>query len=211
MPPSRSQLNALASDVRCLARRHGPRAAARILGAAVLDSAFPRHDLHVLVKPLDAIGQISFEQRLRVGEVGPESLVALAEFNRARCDTRASHRFAANLERRYHGFTAHEDGRLVGHYWWLDDTAEPHPHLQRLGIALGPQDVYGFDFFLDERHRGEGRAVGFLFEVESRLRERGYERLWGYVEGANTAARWLYSMRGYETVRTLRGRRGAMR
>ena len=206
------RLSALAFDVRCLARRHGARATARIVGAAVLDSAVPRHDLHVLVKPLDAIAPVSFEPRLRVGELGPQSLRALAAFNRARCDTRASRRFEGNLGRRYHGFSAHEDGALVGHYWWLDATAEPHPHLARLGIELGPGDAYGFDFYLDERHRGDGRAVDFLFQVESRLRDRGYERLWGYVEASNTGARWLYSMRGYETVRTLRRhRRGTMR
>lgn len=206
------RLRALTFDVRCLARRHGVRATARILGAAVLDSALPRQDLLVLVKSLDAIAPISFEPRLRVDDLGPESLGALAAFNRDRCDTRASERFEANLGRRYHGFTAHEDGALVGHYWWLDATAEPHPHLARLGIELGPRDAYGFDFFLDERHRGEGRAIDFLFQVESRLRDRGHERVWGYVDASNTAARWLYSMRGYATVRTLRRhRRGAMR
>jgi GNAT superfamily N-acetyltransferase len=203
--PHSRRIAALAYDVACLARRDGVGAVAHSVAA----TTFARGDLHVLVKRLDAIEPIAFAPRLRLSELGRASLSELAEFNRRRCDTRASHRFAANLERRYHGFIAHDDGELAGYYWWLDATAEPHPHLGRLGIELAPRDVYGFDFLLDERHRGEGRAVDFLHQVETRLRERGYDRLWGYVDGANTAARWLYSMRGYEVAHTLPGRRRA--
>ena len=199
---------ALASDVSCLYRRDGLRPA---LGTVARGVGFARHELHVLVKALEAADAVSPAPRLRLDEAGPESLAALAEFNRERCDTRATRRFADNLARRYHGLIAHEDSDLAGYYWWLDATAEPHPHLARLGIELTPRDVYGFDFFLDERHRGGGRAVDFLAQVESRLRTRGYERLWGYVDGENTAARWLYSMRGYEVARTLHRRPGAMR
>jgi GNAT superfamily N-acetyltransferase len=197
----------LASDVRCRARRDGLRATARDVAGA----AFGQSELQVLLKRLDAVAAISFEPRLRLSELGPESLAELDTLNRRRCDTTATHRFQADLGRRYHGVTAHEDGELAGYYWWLDATAEPHPHLAVLGIELAPRDVYGFDFFLDERHRGGGRAVDFLFQIESLLRERGYERLWGYVEAANTAARWLYSVRGYEVARTLRRRRISLR
>jgi GNAT superfamily N-acetyltransferase len=202
-----SRLAAVAYDAVCLARRDGVGTLAR----SVADTTFARGELHVLIKPLDAIAPIAFAPRLHLAELGRESLPELAELNRRRCDTRAGHRFAANLQRRYHGFIAHDDGEPAGCDWRLDATAEPHPHLARLGIELAPRDVYGFDFLLDERHRGEGRAVDFLYQVEARLRERGYERLWGYVDDANTAARWLYSMRGYEVAATLRGRRASMR
>jgi GNAT superfamily N-acetyltransferase len=194
---------ALARDVACMWRRHGLPTMVR----TIADKAFARDDLHVVIKRLDSIAPLPFAPRLQLAEIGPNALAELAELNRRRCDTRASHRFAANLERRYQGFTAHADGELAGYYWWLDAGAAPHPHLDRLGIELAPGDVYGFDFLLDEHHRGDGRAVEFLFHVESRLRERGYERLWGYVHGANTGARWLYSMRGYEVAHTLHGRR----
>jgi GNAT superfamily N-acetyltransferase len=208
MPPRRLGLcAALASDVRCRARRDGVRATVRDMAGA----AFGHSELDVLLKRLDAVAAISFEPRLRLSELGPGSLPELEALNRRRCDTTASHRFAADLERRYHGWTAHEDGELAGYYWWIDATAEPHPHLALLDIELAPRDVYGFDFFLDERHRGAGRAVEFLFQVESLLRERGYERLWGYVAAANTSARWLYSMRGYEVARTVRRRRISLR
>ena len=80
-----------------------------------------------------------------------------------------------------------------------------------VGIALEDRDAYGFDFLLAEAHRGGGRSSEFLHHVESRLRELGYDRLWGYVRRTNTPARWLYAVRGYEVVRTLSLRPGALR
>jgi GNAT superfamily N-acetyltransferase len=204
-------LAALASDIRCLARNHGTRSALGTVGRGLAGSLYDREEVQVLVKRLDAIQPISFPPRLRVDELDPGSLPALAELNRARCDTRADHRFARNLQRRYHGFTGHENGVLAGYYWWLDARADGHAHLDRLDIELGAADVYGFDFFLAESHRGEGRAVELLYHVETRLRDRGYERLWGYVSAGNGPARWLYSLRGYEVARTLRVRPGSLR
>jgi GNAT superfamily N-acetyltransferase len=191
-------LRALAVDIGCLARRSGIRATARKVGGA-----FARSELIVLVKPLDAIAPITFARRLEVSELGPGSLPALAELNRRRCDTRATERFAADLARGRRGFVAHDDGRLAGYYWWTDGD---HPHLDRLGVSLADGDVYGFDFFLATEHRGDGRAVEFLYAIESALRERGHDRLWGYVRGDNRPARWLYSSRGYEVVKHVRSR-----
>jgi ribosomal protein S18 acetylase RimI-like enzyme len=86
---------------------------------------------------------------------------------------------------------------VAGYYWWVDAGAG-HPHLERLGIRLGPRDVYGYDFFLAEEHRGGGRAGEAVYGVETALAARGYEGLWGYVRADNLPARWLYSTRGYE-------------
>jgi GNAT superfamily N-acetyltransferase len=207
---NRLPLAAVASDVRCLARTHGLRTALGAVARGVTDS-YATDELQVLVKPLDEIVPMAIPSRLRVEDLGPGSLPALAQLNRARCDTRADRRFARNLERRYHGFIAHEDGTPAGYYWWLDEDAQGHDHLEQLGIRLGRTDAYGFDFFLAEAHRGEGRAGEFLHHVETRLRDRGYERLWGYVSERNTPARWLYSTRGYSVERTVRRRPGAMR
>jgi GNAT superfamily N-acetyltransferase len=186
------RLRALASDIRCLSRRDGLVETARKVG-----SGLRGHELIVLFKRLDEIADIALEQRLRLADLGAGDLPALAEFNRRRCDTRATGRFAAGLERGDRGFIARLDGEVAGYYWWAD---RDHPHLDRLGIRLADRDVYGFDFFLAEEHRGEGRAVEFLYGIETRLRARGYARVWGYVRSDNRPARWLYSMRGYEAV-----------
>jgi GNAT superfamily N-acetyltransferase len=196
-------LRALGSDLGCLLRRDGVRATVLRLGGG-----FRRGELLVIAKRLDEIHDISFEAQLHVEELRRDSLPALAELNRRRCDTRATGRFVADIERGYRGFVASVDGRLVGYYWWIDDD---HPHLRHLGVELSDGDVYGFDFYLAEEHRGEGRAVAFLHAIETALRDRGYTRLWGYVRGDNRPARWLYSMRGYEVVGHVHLRPGRMR
>lgn len=185
-------LRALARDIACLIRRDGVGATARKVGGAAT-----RSELLVLVKRLDAIEPITFDRRLELSDLGHGTLPALAELNRRRCDARATARFAAELERGRRGFAAHVDGQLAGYYWWEDGA---HPHLEPLSVTLGDGDVYGFDFFLAEEHRGDGRATEFLYAIETALRERGYARVWGYVRGDNRPARWLYSARGYEVV-----------
>jgi GNAT superfamily N-acetyltransferase len=185
-------LRTLARDIACLIRRDGVRATAHKLAGAVT-----RSELLVLVKRLDAIEPITFERRRTLSELGPDTLPALAELNRRRCDVRATARFAGDLERGYRGFVAHVDGQLAGYYWWGDRA---HPHLDHLGVTLRDGDAYGFDFFLAEDHRGDGRATEFLCAIDTALSELGYARVWGYVRGDNRPARWLYSTRGYEVV-----------
>jgi GNAT superfamily N-acetyltransferase len=189
------RLRALASDIGCLLRRDGVRQT-----ASRLADGYRPDELLVIVKRLDDIQQISFQPRLQVAELTGGWLPALAELNRRRCDTRASARFAADLERGHRGFVASVDGVVVGYYWWANGR---HPHLDRLGIALEAGDVYGFDFYLAEEHRGDGNAVAFLHAVETALREQGFARLWGYVRDDNRPARWLYSLRGYEVIKHL--------
>ena len=196
------RLGALVSDIRCLARRDGVAATLR-----KVRGGFQGHELIVLSKRLDEIAGITLDQRLSISDLAPSDLPALAEFNRRRCDTRATGRFATGIERGDRGFVARLDGEVAGYYWWAD---RDHPHLERLGIRLPERDVYGFDFFLAEEHRGEGRAVEFLHGIETRLRDRGFATVWGYVRSDNRPARWLYSMRGYEPVRNVRVGPGRM-
>lgn len=206
-----SPLTAVAADVRCLARREGVRSALRTVARGVTDSVAAPGEMHVLLKDLASIAPAPPADHLRLEDAGAGALAELAALNRARCARRADGRLAANLARGWRGYVAREDGRAVGWYWWLDGGDPAHPHLERLGIELGEGDVYGLDFFLDEAHRGEGRAGEFLYHVESDLRDRGYSRLWGYVDADNLPARWVYGLRGYAVVRTLHLRRGSMR
>ncbi len=167
-----------------------------------------RHELIVLRKRLDDIAPITFAGHLEVTDIEPDDLRDLAAFNRRRCDSRATARFAADRARGYAGFVGRLDGDVAGFYWWADHD---HPHLEPLGIRLDDRDVYGFDFYVAPEHRGDGHAVEFLHGIETRLRERGYDRVWGYVRSDNRPARWLYAMRGYESVGEVHLRLGRMR
>jgi len=186
------RLRAIASDIRCLGRRVGVAETVRKVGGGLRG-----HEVVVIAKRLDEIADIAFEERLELADLGVADLPALGEFNARRCDRRATGRFEAALARGDRGFIARLDGEVAGYYWWVD---RHHPHLERLGIRLTDGEVYGFDFFLAEEHRGEGRAIELLHGIETCLRDRGYARLWGYVRADNRPARWLYSMRGYESV-----------
>jgi GNAT superfamily N-acetyltransferase len=197
------RLGALASDIRCLVRRNGLRPTLR-----KVSEGFQGQDLIVLCKHLDEIADVALDRRLAISDLSESDLPALAEFNRRRCDTRATGRFAAGLESGDHAFIARNDGEVAGYYWW---TVRDHPHVGHLGISLAEGDVYGFDYFLADEHRGEGRAVEFLHGIETRLRERGFDRVWGYVRSDNRPARWLYSSRGYDSVDKVHLKLGRMR
>jgi ribosomal protein S18 acetylase RimI-like enzyme len=197
------RLGALASDIRCLVRRDG-------LGPTLqkVRDGFQGHDLIVVAKRLDEIADFTLDRRLAVSELVEADLPALVDFSRRRCDRRAAERFADRLVQGDRGFVVRQDGKVAGYYWWAD---REHPHLDHLGIRLADRDVYGFDFFLAEEHRGDGRAVECLHGIETSLRDRGFERVWGYVRSDNRPARWLYSSRGYDTVGKVHLRLGRMR
>jgi GNAT superfamily N-acetyltransferase len=181
------------------------------VGKAAAETLYARDEMLILRKDLDDIPPAPPEARLRVEPLTDAHVGELSEFNRAACDRRADRRFSAYLQRGYHAFIAHEGDELAGYYWWVDEGTSRHPHLAPLGIALEDRDVYGFEFLLGEAYRGGGRSAEFLHHVESRLRVLGYSRLWGYVRRTNTPARWIYSVRGYEVVRTLTLRPAALR
>jgi GNAT superfamily N-acetyltransferase len=210
-PAPPGALGAIAADVRCLARRRGLPDALRTVGQAAAESLYARDDMLVLRKDLDDLPPAPPTALLQVEPLGDAHVAGLEAFNRAACDARANRRFAAYRQRGYHGFIAHEGADVAGYYWWVDGRTPRHPHLAPLGIALADRDVYGFEFLLAEAHRGGGRSADFLHQVESRLRDSGYTRLWGYVRRSNSAARWVYAVRGYEVVRTLSLRPGSLR
>jgi GNAT superfamily N-acetyltransferase len=160
-----------------------------------------RDELVVVLKRLDQIAPLTVDSSLTVQDMTASELPALERFNRRRCASRATGRFAADLAAGRRGFVIGASDEVAGYYWWVD-AGTSHPHPERLGIRLGPRDAYGYDFFLGEEHRGGGRGTAALHGVETALAARGYERLWGYVWADNRPARWLYATRGYEeTVR----------
>lgn len=214
-------LTTLHATARELRRRYaggGLRCVLAFLAGGVRAQFVKRERLLVDCKRLDEIAVPARVGALRVEPLGHRHLPALRELNRERGDLGGDARFAADLAAGYRGFAGFRDGQLVACYWWCDATMPPHRDLRRLGlgIELGARDVYGFDLYVDKRHRAGGTAIEMLFCVESALREQGFERLWGWVAEANRAARWTYSSRGYrpmwmvERTRVLRRWRSAV-
>jgi GNAT superfamily N-acetyltransferase len=184
-------------------RERGVRATAGAIARRLLALVYRRERLIVQIKDLDSIVQPRAGTSLRIEDLGREQLLALAELNRKRDAADADPRFRAYLDAGFHGFVAIRDDEVVGYYWWVDREGQDRfPDLRDLGlgIELGEKDVYGSDFFLLEEHRGAGAAGQFLCGAETALRDRGFERIWGYVLADNRAARWTFEVRGYRSA-----------
>ena len=208
--PAKSGLSVTVADLRCRYRRDGARVLLGKIGARVRSALYSRGEVLVLKKDLGQITEMEFSEALRIEELDLSHLAALYEFNRTRCFSKADARAAAAVERGYRGFVGYVGDELVGYYWWVDAEIDPHhsdiAHYG-LGIDLQPSEVYGFDFYLLERHRGDGKSMEFLYKIEAALRDLGYDILWGYVVADNKPARWLYSLRGYKPVKKVASRR----
>jgi GNAT superfamily N-acetyltransferase len=198
------------SRIRRYVGAHGFRATAAQAARRLRREVFSRDRITVLLKELDQISEPRRASRLRLEGLGEEHLGSLSKLNRLRGRPGVDRRFRENLRRGLRGFVAFSDAEAVGYYWWVDrDGAGRHPDLEWLAGAFRfePGDVYGSDFYVLPEHRAGGTANEILFRVESALRERGYERIWGYVDSGNREARWLYSSRGYRPTRDLTVRR----
>jgi GNAT superfamily N-acetyltransferase len=189
---------------------HGARETAVAVARRLWRAVYTQESLIVIVRTLDSIVEPRRDEGLRLEDVGSQHLPALAELNRKRGQPDADQRFARYVRQGFHGFVAYREDELLGYYWWVErDVPTPFPDLHDLGlgIELAAGDVYGSDFYVLDEHRGGGLAADFLFKVESTLRDRGYERIWGYVVSSNRPARWIYSTRGYVPMWTVLRRR----
>jgi GNAT superfamily N-acetyltransferase len=198
------------SRFRRYAREHGPRAAVAKSFEQLRESVVSEGQVTTLLKDLDSISEPRRRSSLEVVPLDADRLAGLSELNRKRGRPGVDRRFRANLERGLEGFVGIRDGETIGYYWWVDmDQAATHPDLEWLGdwLQIEPGDVYGSDFYVLPEDRAGGTANEFLFAVESGLRDRGFKRLWGYVDSGNRQARWLYSSRGYEPIRDVTVRR----
>ena len=194
-------------------REHGARGALRHIGAR-MRAQLVEHDRHlVVVKDLREISVPLRHGNVLVEPIERRHLPMLCALNRERHDLTGDVRFSGDLNSGYGGFVARKDDELIGFYWWADAGMPRHRELSTvaLGVELGAGDVYGTDFYVGADHRTGGTANDFLYQIETALRERGFERLWGTVEVGNRSARWTYAARGYRERWAVVGRRALRR
>src|SRR4051794_37128322 len=209
--PLPSARRALLRDVRCLGRRHGLKGFLRRIPRSLLTALYTSVDELVLVKTLDGLPDGDGDDgNVRVEPLGPHHAGALAALNRERCATRKDRRFAERLAKGHQCFMLYSRDEVAGYFWWVDKQIDAaHPEVVHLGIELEEQDVYTFDYYLAEGHRGQGTALAGFRQIERALKCLGYRRLWGYVLEDNRPARWIYRILGYE-VRWQVTRRGGL-
>ncbi|HTZ87338.1 MAG TPA: GNAT family N-acetyltransferase [Solirubrobacteraceae bacterium] len=198
------------STLRRHLRERGVRKTMQAVGRRLLRPLYSEQRMIVTEKDLSSIVESWQAEGSRVEELTPSHLPPLSVLNRKRGQPEVDRRFERYVEQGFHGFVAFNGDELVGYYWWVDrDAKRPFPDLRKLGLGidLAEGEVYGSDFFLLEEHRGGGFSADILFKIERALRDRGYIRLWGYIDPSNRPARWIYSTRGYRPMWTVRQRR----
>jgi GNAT superfamily N-acetyltransferase len=202
-----NKVRAYASDLRCIARDQGQKAALADVWTTVSSRFYEELDLIVLVKELSD-AEPEAHDAVRVEEGGRRHLPLLAEFNRRQRNTWRTRRFATGLAEGKRVLLGFRDQELIGYFWCRDAAqAANGDDLSEFGLKLAEDEVFGYDLFIASEHRGRGVPVAFLAGVERALARLGYRRMLGRVEGANVPARWLYATSGYEVVRRRRARR----
>jgi GNAT superfamily N-acetyltransferase len=209
-----ASLRALLADLVCIVRRRGLGTALSQLAADARRRAqdFVRSEEtdDILVKAMRAdaapegTGEFRLERvaRRHAGELRNLSLEAEP------CNARRSRYALDCLEAGYEGFLIRQGDAIAGHFWWIDRHHDQgHPDLANYHIELADGDVYGFGYRLAQQARGGGVSSQLLLAVEAELARAGYERMWGFVDVANTAARWTYVLGGWTVAHTVKRER----
>lgn len=197
--PRLSSLHPMARELRRRFRAGGVRGTASFLVAGLRAQLSKQETLLVIVKQLDAIAVPARRGNVRMEPLERRHMPALRALNHERGDLEGDARFAADLDAGYGGFVGFSGEQLISCYWWAEGQMPPHRDMRTfgLGIELRAGEVYGYDLYVDKRHRAGGTVNDFLYQIETALHERGFERLWGWVALDNRSARWTYDARGY--------------
>jgi RimJ/RimL family protein N-acetyltransferase len=196
-PPSAR--SAFLRDLRCIYGKHGLKGTMQRMARSLVPALYSRVEDLVLMKTLDGVLGRRPSDDVRVEALAVHHSGALADLNRERCLTRKDRRFADRLAKGYRGFLIYSRGEVAGYLWWIDKRIDAaHPEVVHLGIELGDRDVYTFDYYLAEGHRGGGNSLAAFQQIECVLKDLGYRRIWGYVLNDNRPARWIYDVLGYE-------------
>lgn len=179
-------------------RDTGPRATAAFAARRLWQQLYLEEPLLVLSKDLGEIVVPLRRGQVRLEQLDQSRVAALRAFNEPRGRQTANDRLR-DLADGYGGYLGLVGDELVACYWWADGRMAPHRDMRLfgLGIELGERDVYGFDLYVREDRRAGGTVSAFLCQVETALRDRGFDTLWGYVLADNRTARWVYDSRGY--------------
>jgi hypothetical protein len=149
---------------------------------------------------------LSMAPTLTMRPVEPRDRDLLAAFH-AEHGIEPNQRYRVNryFDHGYRGFLAFAADALIGYLFWVDNTsaaADRHPHLRIYDIPLRDREVYGFDFYIAQRHRGGSRALEFFDRFEGSLVEAGYRKAYGLVIATKKPARFVYASFGYKPIRT---------
>jgi len=94
---------------------------------------------------------------------------------------------------------------VVGDIWYATKTGSSqdpiHPDMEWLNLFARPKDVYTFDMFLDPNERGNGMAAYLQHSALLLLKEKGFEKAYGYYMADNIPALWVHRLLKWEAIK----------
>jgi GNAT superfamily N-acetyltransferase len=198
----RGRLRRAAQDLWLMFREQGPKAALVDIRDMVRNRLYVTNDVLIVKRELGGTEPPPAGAAVRLEAADMGRLPLLAEFNRRQSNTRRTHGFQTYLAAGERPLLALMGDELIGYFWWMDARRAARGYfLDRFGITLRDEEVYGYEFVVAPEHRAGGTAAAFLSMAHAELSRLGYARIYGCVESSNLPARWLYSIQGYETIR----------
>ena len=95
-----------------------------------------------------------------------------------------------------------KDGQGRAHeFYFLEDDGR----VGTLWLAAHDEDIYVYDIFVDQEHRGRGVGSRVMAWIEEQAKERGVDSVSLSVFAHNEGAIRLYERLGYEVVEKAKG------
>jgi GNAT superfamily N-acetyltransferase len=73
--------------------------------------------------------------------------------------------------------------------------------MEWLNLVARPQDAYMFDMFLDPNERGNGMAAYLQHNALLLLKEKGFEKAYGYFLADNIPALWVHRLLKWDAIK----------
>lgn len=113
-----------------------------------------------------------------------------------------------NLDKGYRAFAVLKDREVVGDLWYATPQNSKksviHPDLEWLDIELGKDNVYATDTYVTHEERGNYIAHILWNYALGRFREKGFNKVYGYVWADNIPALWLYRVLKFRDVKRIK-------
>ena len=183
-------------------KKKGFRAALQKLGLGLYEKVAIRDDVLIIFKDYSEDMKFTREHNLDIRPIDDSNKDELRNMCRNnKCNLRDMSRLDSYLRNNFQGFVAYEKGKMIGYLWWVHANGpeeEHHPHLALYGLPLKRDEIYTFDFFVIDEHRGDGNAIEFFTRAQLNLRDNGYNKAFAVVQNNNIPAKWTYASNGWK-------------
>ena len=120
-------------------------------------------------------------------------------------------RVGKNLKKGYRGFAVVRGDEVLGDMWYCTgggpDAMRRHPDLEWFawfGVTLGDKDVCMFEMYVKPQERGGGLVNLLHGNALKALKDKGFERVYGYCTIDNLPALWVHRIMGYKELGRLK-------